>query len=55
MYYHKSPKALERCNKLNFILTPHAVMNEVFYEPIEHNQLQDWIHMFTLHIHSKAT
>jgi len=29
-------------------------MNEIFREPIEHNWLQDVIHMFTLHVCPKA-
>jgi len=40
---------------LNFIPTPHAVMNEIFYEPTKYNWLQDVIHMFTLHICPRAT
>ncbi len=40
---------------LNFIPTPRAIMNELFYEPTKHNRLQDVIHMFTLHICPTAT
>jgi hypothetical protein len=30
-------------------------MNEFFYEPTEHNRLQDVIDVFTLHIHPMGT
>jgi len=40
---------------LHFIPTPYAMMNELFREPIEHNCLQDVMHMFTLHIHPMTT
>jgi len=40
---------------LNFIPTPHAMMNEIFHEPTKHNRLQDMIHMFELHVCPMAT
>jgi len=35
---------------LNFIPTPHAVMNEVFREPTKHNRLQDVMHVYIAHM-----
>jgi hypothetical protein len=40
---------------LNFIPTPHVVMNELFCEPRKHNHLHDVIDMFTLHIYPQGT
>jgi hypothetical protein len=40
---------------LNFIPTPCALMNELFYEPTKHDCLQDVIHKFTMRIHPTNT
>jgi hypothetical protein len=40
---------------LNLIPTPCVVMNELFREPIEHDCLQDVIHMFTMCVHPTNT